>query len=89
MGHLTAEEAWTALHTNIGAKLKYPLSGCTLTEEECRSIMFPAIRAGLPRVGIASNISSAFRYEPVDSLGAGILLLYHFSGTSRNTILMD
>ena len=48
-GHSSAEEAWTALHTNIGAKLKYPLPACTLTETECKSIMFPAIRAALPK----------------------------------------
>ena len=31
MDHSTVEEAWTALHTNIGAKLKCPLPTCTLT----------------------------------------------------------
>ena len=89
IGHATQEEAWTALTTNIGAKLKYPLPACTLTETECKSIMFPAIRAALPRAGIASSISVEFRDGPVDSLGVGILSLYHFSGTSRCSILMD
>ena len=28
------EEAWTALHTNISAKLKYHVSACTLTDIE-------------------------------------------------------
>ena len=51
--------------------------------------MFPTIRAALPRAGIASSISVEFRNGPVDSLGVGILSLYHFSGTSRSTILMD
>ena len=41
--HPTPEEAWTALHCNISAKLKYPLAACTLSETECKSIMFLAI----------------------------------------------
>ena len=89
IGNSTPEEAWVALRTNIGAKLKYPLPACTLTETECKSIMFPAIRAALPRAGIASSLSVEFRDGPVDSLGVGILSLYHFSGTSRCAILMD
>ena len=31
LGHSSPEEACTALHTNIGAKLKYPLPVCILT----------------------------------------------------------
>ena len=32
-------EAWTALHTNISEKLKYPVPACTLSEQDCKSIM--------------------------------------------------
>ena len=41
-GNSSREEAWTALHSNISAKLKYPMPACTLTGRECKSIMFPA-----------------------------------------------
>ena len=80
--HSTPEEAWTALHCNISAKLKYPLAACTLTETECKSIMFPAIKAALPRAKMASNLTTAFRDGPVGSLGGGPLnvpLHGHFS----------
>ena len=30
-GNSSREEAWTDLHTNISAKLKYHLSACALT----------------------------------------------------------
>ena len=33
IGHSSPEEVWTALHTNISAKLKYPVPACTLTEK--------------------------------------------------------
>ena len=89
LGHSSPEEAWTALHTNIGAKLKYPLPACTLSEAECKSIMFPAIRAALPKAGIASCISTEFRDGPITSLGAGVLSLFNYMGTSRTACLVD
>ena len=49
--HSTPEEAWTALHCNISAKLKYPLAACTLSEPECKSIMFPDIKTGHHHLG--------------------------------------
>ena len=85
----TTEEAWTSLHTNIGSKLKYTLSACTLTKDECKLIMFSVIKAALPRADIALSISIAFRDCPINSLGAGILSMYHFVGTSRTSILVD
>ena len=32
-------EAWPAIHTNIRARLKYPLPACTLTEKEYKSML--------------------------------------------------
>ena len=58
LGHSPPEEAWTALHTNIGAKLKFPLPALTLTEAECKNSMSPAIRAALPKTEIVSCIST-------------------------------
>jgi len=77
LGNPSLMEAWYALHTNISAKLKYPLSACKLSLSQCKSIMFPAIKAALPRIGIASNFAAAVRDGPLDSGGAGVLSLYH------------
>ena len=87
--HSTLEEVWTALHCNISAKLRYPLEDCTLTEYKCKSIMFPEIRAALPRAHITANLNTAFRDGPVDSLGGGVLSLYHFTCTSRTTRILE
>ena len=89
LGHSSPEEAWTALHTNIGSKLKYPLPACTLTESECKSIMAPAIRSALPRAGISSCIKNEFRDGPSESMGAEVLSLSHYSGTSTAVMLID
>ena len=83
------KETWIALHTNISARLKYPLPSCTLTEKEFKSIMFPAIKVALPRSVITSVIKEEMRDAPGRSGGAGILLLYHYMGTSRKYLLVE
>ena len=89
LGNPSPREAWTALHTNISARLKYPVPACTLTELECKSIMSPAIRAALPKAGIVSTMETAMRDGPISSLGCGVLSLYHFMGTSRTAFLVE
>ena len=89
LGNHSPVEAWTAIHTNISARLKYPLPACTLTEKECKSIMYPAIKAALPISGIIATVASDVRDGSVSYLGAGILSLYHYMGTARTTVLVD
>ena len=89
LGHSSRSEAWTALYTNISTKLKYPLHACTLTEAQCRSIMYPVLRAALPRTGISSKIVADCRDGPISTLGVGCISLFHFMGTSRTTKLID
>lgn len=83
MGHCSLEEAWTALQNNIGAKLKYSVPACTLAEQECKSIIFPVLKVVLPKAGIVSNINTAMRDGPIESLGSGCISRFHFMGTSR------
>ena len=89
LGRPSRSAAWTALTTNISAKLKYPLACCTLTEKECKSIMFPAVKAALGKSGIASNLKSEFRDGPILDGGAGALSLFHFQGTSRTSLMVE
>ena len=88
-GNSSREEAWQALHSNISAKLKYPLPACTLTEAECKSIMYPAIKAALPKAGISAHISKCIRDGPIGSGGSGVLSLYNYQGTSRTSMLVE
>ena len=76
-GNTTRNEAWIALNSNISARLKYPLPACTLTEKECKSIMWPALKSALPRSGITSHISTEYRDGPRDYGGTGCLSLLH------------
>ena len=89
LGNPSKEEAWQALHNTITAKLKYSLPACTLSEKECTSILFPAIKAALTKSGVSSSIPTAIRDCPTESGGIGVLSLYHWQGTSRTTMLLD
>ena len=88
-GNSSREEAWTALNTNLSAKLKYPLPACSLTETECKSIMWPALKTALPRSGIASNMASAYRNGPREYGGAGVLDLFHCQGSTRTAMVVE
>ena len=89
LGNPSQEEAWHALHCTISAKLKYALPSCTLSKKECASILFPAIKAALPRSGICSRIPTAVRECPIENGGLGVLSLYHWQGTSRTSMLVE
>ena len=88
-GHSTRKEAWTALNTNISAKLKYPLPACTLTEKECKAIMWPALKAALPKAGISSFMPAGHRDGPRDCGGAGCLSLFHYQGSTRTAMILE
>ena len=51
--------------------------------------MFPVLKAVLPKAGISSNIDTATRDGPIDSLGSGCLSFFHYMGTSRTSIVME
>lgn len=86
-GHPSHIETWTALHTNISACLKYSLAASTFSEKECKSIMYPAIRAALPCSGICGSIATGMRDGPRDSGGMGVLSLFDQQGCARTTAL--
>ena len=89
LGNASHYEAWVALHTNMSARLKYPLSACTLSESECKRIMSPAIKAALPRSGFSATISTDIREGPRPSGGAGVLSLFHYAGAARTAVLLE
>ena len=83
------DEAWTALYSNISAKLKYLLPAYTLYERECKSIMYPAIKAVLPKSGITSTICTEIRDGLSLSGGGGVIALFYSKGTARTSFLVE
>ena len=86
---MSQSEAWVALHTTISAKLKYPLPDYTFTKEECKSIMCPVFKAGLPKCGISTNMARKVRDGPVTNGGGGMLVMFHYQGTSRTAMIVE
>jgi hypothetical protein len=77
------EEIWTAIHRTIPFSLCYSLPAVTLTKQECRHIMAPITRTGLPLAGIVATIPTAFRVGPLDMGGLGIIDPYIHMGVSH------
>ena len=65
MRHSSITEAWAALLTNINTQLKYTIDAYTLIQAKFKSIMYPVIKAALPKSEITSIISSTMRDELV------------------------
>ena len=89
LGNPSPSEAWYALTCTISPKLKYPLPACTLSQKDCQSIMYPAIKAALPKSKICSTIPTPVRDCPQQYGGLGLSSLYHYQGTSRISILSE
>ena len=82
-------ETWTALSTTISPKITYPLPASTLSESSCRSIMYPAYQAALPKAGLSRTLAKPYRHGPLQSGGLGIKDIFHFQGTSRIAALVE
>ena len=51
--------------------------------------MWPALKSALPRSGITSLISTAYRDGPRDYGGAGCLSLFHCQGSTRTALVVE
>ena len=76
-------EVWTALHRTIPFSLCYPLPAVTLTNEECKYIMAPITKWGLPLAGITSTIPTAIKVGSIEMGGLGIVDPYIHMGVSQ------
>jgi Reverse transcriptase (RNA-dependent DNA polymerase). len=77
------EEVWTALHRTIPFSVCYPLPAVTLTPEDCKYIMAPITKYGLPLTGIASTTPTAVKVGSLEMGGLGVIDPYVFMGTSQ------
>ena len=69
LGNHSASEAWTAPHASVSARFKYPVTTCTFTEDECKSMIYPSIKAALSNAGVVSTMETAVRGGTVSTLG--------------------
>ena len=55
-GYLKKPNMWLSLVTTIWKLLEYPLNATTLSKEQCKDIMKPAMTVGLNGLGICQNL---------------------------------
>jgi hypothetical protein len=86
--NLDQRYVWQSLTTTIMAKLRYPLTATTMTEDECSSIDKILLQTALPRSGILPTFSRLLTYSPISKQGLGYQRLYDIQGAQgiANTI---
>ena len=89
LGNPSPAEVWHAFTCTISPKLEYPLPASTLSQKECQSILFPAIKAALSKSKLCSMMPAAVRDCPQEYGGLGVSSQYHYQGTSRVAILTE
>ncbi|GFH51334.1 hypothetical protein CTEN210_07810 [Chaetoceros tenuissimus] len=87
--NLSQEDTMHALQTTILKVLQYPMLPHSFTDEECRNIMFQALKIALPKTGFSRRLPSEIRQASNKSLGLGIPNLYIHAGTAKVTALVD
>ena len=65
-GHVDRAEAWTALNAVAMKSIEYSLPALTLSEQECTQIMWPLLKAYLPKAGINRNFPRDVLYANAD-----------------------
>jgi len=75
-GHLPRHLTWQSLNTAILKTLTFPLPSTTLTQEQCKQIMRPIIRAGLSGSGTMNSLPRILVNAPIMYHGYALPELY-------------
>jgi Reverse transcriptase (RNA-dependent DNA polymerase). len=76
-------ETWMALHRTIPFAMCYSLQATTLSQEDCRYVMAPIYKTGLPLAGIAATTPTVIRSSPITTGGFGMIDPYLHMGISQ------
>ena len=82
-GHVDRAEAWTALTAVAMKSVDYSLPALTLSEHECTQIMWPLLKAFLPKSGFNRHYPRDFLYSNEDLQGLGLKNIYLVQGISH------
>ena len=86
---ITKEEARVSIQISLRSSLKYPLPTLTLQEHECKYIMSPIVKYGLPRTGLPKSLPCAMREAPLSVGGTSFPSLYHMQGCARLEAMVE
>jgi hypothetical protein len=79
-GRLTRTEAWFSLMHCMMKTLEYLLMATSLSHDQCNTIMWPLLNAGLPAIGINSHLTRMVVHGPRRLQGLGIPDLWVLQG---------
>jgi hypothetical protein len=82
-GHLPRNLVLQSLKQSLWMSLKWPLAATCLSEEQCKRIMRPALRAALPRIGFVPGFPRDLVHAPKKYLGLDIPNLFAHQVTSH------
>jgi len=69
---LSQHKATFSLHQVIFHKLQYPLLATTFSPKQCKSIMAPILKQGLPSAGIVHTYPHPLVHSPIRYAGLDI-----------------
>ena len=69
VGYLTRYDAWMALNSAVMKTLEYPLLALTSIENECKKIMAPILKGGLPKIGMRRTLPRKIVYGSLKNKG--------------------
>ena len=81
--------AWAGLNTGIMKGIEWPIPACTLSQQQCKSIMSGILKVGLRAAKIQWRLPRAILYGSPEVLGIGYKHLYTTMGISRLLALIN
>jgi hypothetical protein len=79
--NLPKTDVWTALMSSLWRTLSYPLPVTTLSVDECKAIMAPALNQGLVGMGFCRHFPRALVHSPARYMGLNI---HHLHSSQEN-----
>jgi hypothetical protein len=71
-GKISPSETWLAITSNIWKTLSYPLPAINLSKQQCKNIMAPVVKYGLPSLGICRSFLRKLVFAPTKYMGLGL-----------------
>ena len=88
-GNLTQTQTYLATVSTIMKTLEYPLVTLDLSQEELRSITWPALKISLKKMGLHPCTSKIVRHGPKAYLGAGLTDPFDTQGVRRILAIVE
>ncbi len=87
-GRLKRSEVHLALHSTLWKTFAYPLPCTSLSQQQCKEIMAPALFQALPAMGVCRHFPRSVVHGPLSRMGLGIPHIHSLQEISRMKYMM-